>query len=788
MLNLNTNTEQIAKKAVHNSKNAVQSIWERFLHSFPIQLLILNFKKNQILLIVWLILFGFVTQTAGRVVGAPYLFLDPEYLNVSGIKAFFIIGVSLGVFIVAYHITVYILDSYKFTFLGSIKSPFAVFCLNNSIIPVLFFLVYAFNIFYFQYNNEFQLKSSIIYDILALFLGMISVILLLFFYFTFTNKDAFRLVAENIESQIKKSKNQRLSIHKKYKQHRKDKLKVYSFFRFPFGIAKVNRDATIDKQLTVHIFDQNHLNAVIVELILILVVIILGLFRDNPVFQIPAAASGILFFSMIVMFTGAFTYWLRGWSVTMLFILFILFNLFSKYSLVDTNYQVYGINYHLHKKADYSLTSINQLSKPSDVVKDKNNMIKILNNWRSKFPKEKPPKMVFVCVSGGGQRAALWTLNTLQYIDHETSGKLMRHSILMTGASGGMIGASYYRELYYRKQIGKLGDLYSSQYLTNISKDILNPVMFSLVVNDLFFRFQKFTDGRYEYTKDRGFAFEQTLNRNTDFVFNKRISDYKHAEELSVIPMLILSPTIINDGRKLFISPHDISFMTTHTNRPEFQFFQKIKGIEFRKMFASQDAENLHFLSALRMVATFPYVTPTVQLPSSPTMEIMDAGLSDNFGISDAVKFMYEFQDWIEQNTDGVVFVTIRDSEKEADIVSNEKSSAWQKIISPIGSLYNNWGDFQDLNNDNLLNYAQSWLNTKLDVVEFEYIPKPRYWTKLHEKNIKPEEIDEIEKKERASLSWHLTTREKESLVRTILESNNQASLYKLKKILSTEQ
>ncbi|HSZ72675.1 MAG TPA: patatin-like phospholipase family protein, partial [Cytophagaceae bacterium] len=685
------------------------------------------------------------------------------------------------------HITIYILDSYKFNFLASIKSPFANFCFNNSIIPVLFVTVYCFNIFFFQYKNGFQHKVDIILEISALITGMLFIMLLLYIYFTLTNKDVFLLLANNLEGQMRKNKMNRVNVLKKYNTYKKNKIKVDSYIALPFRISSIERNNGIDKLMIIRIFDQNHLNAVIVEFFLVAIIILLGLFRDNPLFQIPAAASSILLFSMIVMFTGAFSYWLKGWSLTVLAIVFVAINMLSKYNVIDTDYQVYGINYKTSNKASYSLQSLNNLTKPSDVIRDKQRMIHILNNWKAKFPSGSKPKMVFICVSGGGQRAALWTLNTLQYVDNELNGDLMKHAILITGASGGMIGASYYRELYLQKQLGKIDDVYSTQYLTNISKDMLNPVIFSLVVNDLFFRFQKFTDGKYEYMKDRGYAFEQTLNRNTDYVFNKTIADYREHEATSIIPMVILSPTIVNDGRKLFISPQDLSFMSAATTNIEKDLKPKIKGVEFRKLFASQDADNLHYLSALRMVATFPYVTPNVQLPSEPTMEIMDAGLADNFGINDATRFLYEFQDWVEQNTGGVVFVDIRDSEKESPIEDNQSPSAWQKISSPISSLYSNWDYFQDLSNDNVLQYAQSWLNTDLDVIEFEYIPKSKYWHKMQERKINPEEIIKMEQNERAALSWHLTTREKESLVRTILESNNQASLSELKRILLHE-
>ncbi|MBX9697135.1 MAG: patatin-like phospholipase family protein, partial [Alphaproteobacteria bacterium] len=564
------------------NKDAVRAGWESFLYSFPIQLLILNFKKNQILLAIWAILFGCVTQSIGRMVGAPYLFLDPEYLNEISMKGFFIIGLATGVFITSYHVTVYILDSYKFSFLATIKSPFAHFCLNNSIIPILFGTVYAFNIYHFQFKNGFKQHAEILWEIAAFVAGLLFIIVLLFFYFRFTNKDAFRLVASNVDGQMRKNKLNRVNVFKRYKHFKRDKVRVTHYLKLPLHFSPIDKSIAVDKLLVIRVFDQNHLNAVIVELLLVAAIITLGLFRDNPLFQIPAASSGILFLAMIVMFTGAFSYWFRGWSFTILAIALVTFNVLSRYDLIDTDYQVYGINYHTKEKATYSLEKLNDLSKPSDVIRDKQKMIRVLDNWKAKFPKGSKPKMVFVCVSGGGQRAALWTLNSLQYINNELKGQLMNHTMLMTGASGGMIGASYYRELYLRSQQGKIDNLYDSKYLTNISSDILNPIIFSLVVNDVFFRFQKFSDGKYEYTKDRGYAFEQTLNRNTEYVFNKTIRDYKIPEQQAQIPMIIISPTIINDGRKLFISPQDISFMTTHSPLPGSNINQKIKGVEFR--------------------------------------------------------------------------------------------------------------------------------------------------------------------------------------------------------------
>jgi hypothetical protein len=756
-----------------------KAILENLYYSFPIQLLANHIKKNQVLLLIWALLLGFITQNIATIIGVPYLFLDPEYLGATDYRGFLLIGISLGIFISSYHITTYILDSYRFDFLGAIAHPFANFCLNNSLIPFAFVTTYIVAIVKFQYKNGQQNYGEIFIEIAALLAGIAATMILLFVYFRFTNKDIFKELAGNLDNTFRKNKISRVNVFRKFNTAKRNKYQVNHYISLPYFIKRVPDYNTYDKKVLLKIFDQNHLNAVIVEILIIIVIIALGLFRDLPYFQIPAAASGILFFSIFVMFTGAFSYWLRGWSITVLLIALFLLNFLFKSDLINSSYQVSGINYNA-EPAEYSLERLNSLSTTTVSLEDIKSTTKILENWKAKFPPGHKPKMIFVCTSGGGQRAAVWTTRTLQYVDSVCSGDLMKHTSLMTGSSGGLIGAAFFRELQNRKVAGENINIYDKRYFDDMAKDMLNPIIFSLVVNDIFFRFQKFSDGKYEYLKDRGYAFEQQINKNTDNLLNKKVADYKEPERKAQIPMLIISPTVVNDGRKLFISPQEISYMTRAAGYESRKFNQKIKGIEFNRFFAEQDAQNLHFVSALRMSATFPYITPNVDLPSTPSMEIMDAGLSDNFGISNAIRFLHVFKEWINTNTGGVVFVIIRDSEKDMAIRKHAQTSLFQKILTPIGSLYNNWDYFQDFNNDNLIELTQSWFDGKYDVVEFQYIPRYEYWEKNRD------EYTELDNwgKNRATLSWHLTQREKESLHKTILESNNQASIKKLKKLL----
>ena len=108
----------------------------RFLYFFPFQLLVLHLKRNHFLLLFWLILFAFTTQIFANKFGIPNLFLAPEYMGAVGFRSYFILGFSLGGFIMAFNIYTYILHSRRFPFLGTLSRPFFKFCINNFIIPL----------------------------------------------------------------------------------------------------------------------------------------------------------------------------------------------------------------------------------------------------------------------------------------------------------------------------------------------------------------------------------------------------------------------------------------------------------------------------------------------------------------------------------------------------------------------------------------------------------------------------------------------------------------------------
>lgn len=701
----------------------------------------------------------------GKVYGIHYLFLDPEYLNEVGFWSFFLVGVAFANFTMAFFITSYILDSHQFSFIAILERPFLKFSLNNSFIPILVFTIYLISIIFFQVKNEFSETGQILLFIAGLILGLITFILMAFLYFRLTNKDIFKYLAGSVDKKLRKNKLSRDRLMNRWKESTQSKYVVESYLDLGLRSRQCSHLHNFyDREAILKVFDQNHFNSVLFELLIMVTILFLGLFMDQPIFQIPAAASVLMLFSIFMMMIGAITYWFKGWGVSFVVALFVVANFLLVQGVTQRINRAPGLSY--EDNASYDLKHLEESSNHELLALDKRNMISILENWKSK-QKGSSPKIVFQCVSGGGQRAALWSLVAMQQADSVLSGTLMDHVFMISGASGGMIGAAYYRELFRQKIKGRKIELIHPKWSKNISKDNLNPIIFSLVVNDVFFKLRTFDYQGFSYPKDRGYMFEKSLNENLGSVFEDNVEGYREDEYLAKIPMLLLSPTIANDGRKLFISPHGMSFMTS-SSAPDLTMISKIKGVDMGTFFKDQGADNVPILTALRMSASFPYITPTLSLPSTPRIEIMDAGISDNFGVSDALQFMYTFRDWIASNTGGVVLLILRDSPRISETSTKPFPSIIDRFTSPISSVYNNLANMQDINNEKQIQKATSWLDAPIDVVEIAYDSYTQQET-------------------RASLSWHLTSKEKKTIVNAAQIETNRRAIQRLN-ILITDK
>lgn len=122
-----------------------------FWFSLPVQLTLLHFRRYQVLLLFWYILFSTIAGHFMKTYAADSLFLAPEYFNETNFFSTLIVGIAIGVFIMSWNITTFILHTKQIKFLATTAQPFLKYCINNAVIPLIFLFFYACKGFSYSY-------------------------------------------------------------------------------------------------------------------------------------------------------------------------------------------------------------------------------------------------------------------------------------------------------------------------------------------------------------------------------------------------------------------------------------------------------------------------------------------------------------------------------------------------------------------------------------------------------------------------------------------------------------
>ena len=717
--------------------------WLRgFFYSFPVQLLFLHFRKYQVLLIFWFVLFSTVNGTFMRSFGADSLYLAPEYLgNVNALGAG-IVGIAIGMFIMSWNIASFILFSRHFRFLAATTNPFLRYCVNNFVIPAAFLVFYFIKAWQFIRYKELIPTAEYLMLSGGFLCGLLLILFISFIYFFRADRSIYRRMMPVIRNP------------KEYIRHLKPGelppseskiIKVEWYLETPRSVKKTRDVSHYTRDFIESIFKRHHFAAVLSVFAAFLFLIGIGFLQDSAFFQIPAAASITVFFAILIGVAGAFTYFLQSWSIPYLLGLIIVLNLFYTWDWIDPRNKAFGLKYaEENQRPAYSREHLLRLASTKNVSEDSLNMIQVLENWKKKQGEEKP-LFVIINTSGGGHRSATFTMSILQRLDSITNGDAMKKTFLITGASGGMIGASYFRELYLRKQKGENIRLQDKKYVDDIAGDLLNPLFSSFVARDLISPSLKFKVGPYVYVKDRAYAFESNLNKNTNGFLNKQLKDYKEDEKNAVIPLAFYNSVVSRDSRKMIISTQPVRFMMRSRYDTTALPPMDPDVIDFTSFFEKQDPFNIRILTALRMNATFPVVLPNVWLPSDPVIDVMDAGLRDNYGQETGLRFLEFFEDWIGQNTRGVLIIQLRDRPTGGWDYPYVTENIGDHATKPFLMLQHNWFKTMEYVQNDLLSYYTQHAEHKINKVTFQYATEKQ--------------------EDKAALNFHLTQREKKNIM-----------------------
>lgn len=314
--------------------------------------------------------------------------------------------------------------------------------------------------------------------------------------------------------------------------------------------------------------------------------------------------------------------------------------------------------------------------------------LEALRAWRARYQTERPgapaPKLVIVATSGGAYRSAYWTAMVLDQIAAESGegGALegMAQSIrLMTGASGGMVGAGYFAALadesFSHPVAGGIEaaldhDIFAFQEPTfqktrsypetSVSRlttefpvpgDSLSPVAQMLLQRDIPSILMPWSQ-----TLDRGKVLEwQWETMRTSF------ADLAEGERQGWRPSLVISPTIVETGQPLLITNLSLG-AEDGTEKEDLTAAGSVREAERFFDFFPCAHDTFQLSTAVRMNAAFPFVSPAPSLPTKPVRRVVDAGYYDNFGISLVAAYLSDLRirEWIKANTSGVIILELR--------------------------------------------------------------------------------------------------------------------------------
>jgi hypothetical protein len=310
------------------------------------------------------------------------------------------------------------------------------------------------------------------------------------------------------------------------------------------------------------------------------------------------------------------------------------------------------------------------------------------------------PKVIFICTSGGGIRAAVWTGVVLGKLENQAGLKEngFRDNLRMfTGASGGMVAAALYAADFDNGRL-EVDGRNSNPLVEVLAQDSLSRTAQSLVLRDMVRNVFVPPWSACEWDRGRtlewkwGLIAQSKLGRDPfsktfqslrgERPKDKLLATTGRGEWAGMTPSVVFSPMLIEDSRRLLISNLDLSgpppYETSiaHSFGPGATGQLQVSAVEFHRLFpdfppseferqyghawSGATSETFTVGTAARMSATFPIISPAVSLPTNPRRRVVDAGYYDNYGMDLTALWIWKHRAAIRSETSGFAVIEIR--------------------------------------------------------------------------------------------------------------------------------
>jgi hypothetical protein len=362
--------------------------------------------------------------------------------------------------------------------------------------------------------------------------------------------------------------------------------------------------------------------------------------------------------------------------------------------------------------------------------------------------------LIVVAASGGGIQAAAWAAQVLTGLEQDNAGKFGPQIRLISAVSGGSVGVMYFVDAYRNRDDGTLDEVKLSKVVQRSMRSSINALAWGLVYPDFLRTLCPLCIG----SMDRGQALEtawlqEELPAESDSLSEATLSRWREDALQKRRPAVIFNTTITDTGQRLLLATS-----APNLNLPESSIIGAGGSRSFAELYPKHD---LKIVTATRLSATFPYVSPAARADlKGPQYHIVDGGYYDNYGISSLTQWLDEA---ITPNTNvkRVLIVQIRAFPGEDGDGKMQRgpriSRGWfYQAFAPVSTLLNVRTAGQSAHNQIELNLLRETLRNRclqIDIANFEFRGAEKLTKcKDSENNYNP------------PLSWHLTPKQRDEI------------------------
>jgi hypothetical protein len=247
------------------------------------------------------------------------------------------------------------------------------------------------------------------------------------------------------------------------------------------------------------------------------------------------------------------------------------------------------------------------------------------------FPED--GKVVVVAASGGGIQAAAWTARVLTGLETQNPGKFARAVRLISSVSGGSVGALYFSSRYQTDgSLTELPDIVSdakTSSLEDVSWGLAYPDLLRVLFPVICWRF-----GGRGRALERAWMHTPRLQQ----LLAAKLSDWFDGVRAGSRPANIFNATLVETGDRLLFSTSYLPVGNPPTPPARWDFH------EFHLNDQKTQTLDVAVVTAARLSATFPYVTPAARPeeggPQKAHLHIVDGGYFDNYGMDTLLEWL----------------------------------------------------------------------------------------------------------------------------------------------------